>query len=78
VSTGTSNGSTHRLHTSSKCLSAGLLDVHRQLDRRGDAVVLVLRVECRRVERSHDMLTGPAQLVEIEQHGLVPPCGWNP
>ena len=66
ASTGIWKGSTHRLQAISrrvnarpvtrKVSSAQLVNVHRQIDRRGYPVVLVLRVERGRPERPLDVL----------------------
>ena len=63
-----------------KHVRARLLDVHREVHRRRDTVVLIRRLERGGFERPFD--TGPiaVELPEVEQHGLDRPTrtGGNP
>ena len=60
--------------------AAELLDVERQLDRRRDPILAVLRVEGRRLEGALEVLALAVQLVQVEKHGVGParPAGGNP
>ena len=51
---------------------AGLLDVHRQVDRGDYPVVRILRVERRWRQRPFDVLPGAVQLIEVQQHSANP------
>src|SRR4029079_8763776 len=48
-----------------------LLDVHRELDRRRDAIILVRRVKRRRLECPFEVLSLAVKLPEIEEHSSL-------
>jgi len=65
----------HRVTGDPKYSCPGFLDVHRQLDRRSNPVLFVLRIESRGLENPLEVLAVAVEPVEIEEHGLLAASG---